>query len=295
LKDSQNKTKQLDNDLKEICRVNYEFNNSAKDEKIELEHQISDLKYSNSKLKSDLDDLNRKYDESNNLYTETYKYNEKILREFDDFKRHQISNVHTKNSEISGLKSETNYAESKIKEASNRIQYLERQINSQDEEFIKTKEKLTYDINLQLEKYSNLKHAFDDIIIELKINNEKYKESLMNGDENKNKLHYTEESGYRNITNLKDENSKMYKHYEDLTKESRELYHQISIVESDKNRLLSELNTLKHKHDFTSESTQQQINKLEKDNYNLLKIKEELEKENFSRAADIRNQSYDFK
>jgi len=46
----------------------------------------------------------------------------------------------------------------------------------------------------------------------------------------------------------------MYKQYEDLCRESRELSHQISIVDTDKNRILSDLNSLKHKYEFNSES-----------------------------------------
>jgi len=146
-----------DNSLKGVCKVKYEDEVRSKDTKAELDHQISDLKFHITKCAGEGEELKRKIDHTSKLYEEAYSDNEKILRDFDEYKRHQQQVNLQKDNEINSLKSETFYAENKIKEASEKIRNLDLRLFDGDNLFNDTKNRLSNDINSVIERQTNLK------------------------------------------------------------------------------------------------------------------------------------------
>jgi hypothetical protein len=57
-------------------------------------------------LNSEIEELQKKYNNNNNLYTDIYRDNERILREFDENKTHNLSIQNNKDTDIDNLKNE---------------------------------------------------------------------------------------------------------------------------------------------------------------------------------------------
>lgn len=107
LRDASGANNNLDIELKRACKEKYEQECQYKDERAELDHKISDCNFNLAKAENENAEINQKLENTNNLYSEAYKDNEKILRDFEEFKRHQSGVNNTKDNDINGLKTGT--------------------------------------------------------------------------------------------------------------------------------------------------------------------------------------------
>lgn len=78
-----------------------------KETKTDLEQQISDLRFHLTKCAGEGEELKRKIEHTSNLYDEAQSDNEKILRDFDEYKRHTQQVNLQKDNDINSLRSET--------------------------------------------------------------------------------------------------------------------------------------------------------------------------------------------
>jgi len=107
LRDQTNSNENLEQELNDVQKRKMEQEISWKEERAELERQLNDLKHNLSKLQNDNEESVKKLNVVTENYKEAYKDNELILRDFDEFKRHQGQILSQKDSEINSLRSET--------------------------------------------------------------------------------------------------------------------------------------------------------------------------------------------
>jgi hypothetical protein len=107
LRDQTNSNENLEQELNDVQKRKMEQEISWKEERSELERQLNDLKHNLSKLQNDNEESVKKLNLVTENYKEAYKDNELILRDFDEFKRHQGQILSQKDSEINSLRSET--------------------------------------------------------------------------------------------------------------------------------------------------------------------------------------------
>lgn len=121
-------TQNLEIELKDLYRKKYESESIFKDNKANYEHKINEYRFILNRLNSEYEELNKKFENMNTLYTNTYRDNERILKEFDEYKRLQTNIQNGKDNDINNLVNETKYVEGKIKEAGSKIKFLDDKI-----------------------------------------------------------------------------------------------------------------------------------------------------------------------
>jgi len=85
-------------------------------------------------LKGEFNEIIKKLNNTETLYKDAYNDNEKILKDFDEFKRNQEVLINNKEMEIYQIKSNISYIEDKIKTSSLKIQELDSTLNIADRE-----------------------------------------------------------------------------------------------------------------------------------------------------------------
>lgn len=107
LRDLQVSLTHMDNQFKSTSTALFEQEGLTREEKSSLELGISDLKFKMSKALNENEEVKRKIDTTNQLFQETFKDNENIVREFEEFKRHQLANIGQKENDVNSLKTGT--------------------------------------------------------------------------------------------------------------------------------------------------------------------------------------------
>jgi len=134
-----------------------EFERLSREDKGTLELAISEVKFKLSKAQDENEEHKRKIENSTHLFQDTFKENEKIVREFEDFKRQQLAFIGQRENDVNSLKTNTFYAENKIKESIETIRGLERRINDGDKLYSELRERNVAENKRNLDKISEIK------------------------------------------------------------------------------------------------------------------------------------------
>lgn len=176
------------------------------------------------------------------------------------------------------MKSECYSFETRVKESNQRIIELENKLKLGDTQYSDMKNGMNKDINNILEKLSNLKMKYDDVCLCLRQCKERLDDKCsMNFDLDLKTKHMTEELNVE-ISRIHEENSRKRDLLNSLEVDNRNLSEAIEMVSNINHTLENDLATLRNTHDFSVNEFSEKIRKLEQDNYNLQKIKEDLQR-----------------
>lgn len=140
-----------------------------------------------------------------------------------------------------------------------------------------------------------MKIKYDDICLDLRHTEEKVREGkAMNDDLNlRFKVNTDELKGEmdRNRT----DNDKKRDQIDQLVVDNKTLDETLGCVSSECKVLESDLTILRKKHEYSVNDLSNAIRRLEQENYNLMKIKEDLEKKHQEKQNENRNLNFDLK
>lgn len=114
-------------------------------------------------------------------------------------------------------------------------------------------------------------------------------------DELNNKFKVSSDEIKNEINMLRDEGERRRQHIESAIRENKGLDEKLIHLTSERRSLESDLHSLTKKHEYTVNDYNTTIQRLEEDNMNLLKQKEELDNKLNQKNTDLRNLNYDMK
>lgn len=134
-----------------------------------------------------------------------------------------------------------------------------------------------------------MKEKYDGTSIELRQTEERLREAENNHTDLDNRYNKTNDDLRGEVNGLKDEGERLRQQTEVLIRDNKSLDDNLVHLTSNKKTLEADLDNLQKKHEFTVNDMNSTVQRLENDNYNLLKTKEDLEHKLSNKQAEIRN------
>jgi chromosome segregation ATPase len=154
---------------------------------------------------------------------------------------------------------------------------------------------MTEELNNHNKRYAELKEKYDGTSIELRQTEERLREAEHNHTDLDNRYNKTCDDLRGEVNGLKDEGERLRQQTEVLIRDNKSLDDNLVHLTSNKKTLEADLDNLQKKHEFTVNDMNATVQRLENDNYNLLKTKEDLEHKLANKQAEIRNVQYELK
>jgi len=140
-----------------------------------------------------------------------------------------------------------------------------------------------------------LKDKYDNTSIELRQTEDRLREAENTHGDLDNRYNKTCDDLRAEINSLKDEGERLRQQIELLIRDNKSLDDNLVHLNSNRKTLEADLDNLQKKHEFTVGDMGAQVQRLEQDNYSLLKAKEDLELKLSSKNAEIRTVQHDLK
>jgi len=150
------------------------------------------------------------------------------------------------------------------------------------------KKRMTDELNNHADRYNELKSKFDEATIELRHTEDKLKEQNIVNDELNNKFRVASDEIKNEINLLRDEGERRRQQIESSIRENKALDEKLIHLTSERRALEADLHSLTKKHEYTVNDYSNTIQRLEEDNMNLLKQKEDLDSKLNQKQNDLR-------
>lgn len=157
------------------------------------------------------------------------------------------------------------------------------------------KDRMNSEINNQLDRYSSLKMKYDDLVLESRHTDDKLRERKTLNEGLSNRLRNTTDELHNEVERIKDENNRKRETIDQYLRDNKDLDESCKQVGNENRNTENDLSALRKKHEYSMNDFANIIRRLEQDNYNLLKAKEDLERRMQEKNNEQRNLNFDLK